>query len=234
MPSSIRCAVPGYPHHIRQRGVRKQPLFYDDSDYLVYLRSLKDACAKHDFRVRTYSLMTNHIHVIGVPKTETSLSKTLHAAHTNYSQYFNAKYGFIGHAWKGKPEYSAMDEEHMWNAVRYVERNPVRARMVERAEDYLWSSAAAHCGLRDDILLSDDFPPPGVIADWSGWLKIEHTEEDLMAIRKHLSTGRPWGSPEFIQQLEALTGRSLQLRKVGRPKKIPGPTGSSLFPDGKK
>jgi REP-associated tyrosine transposase len=234
MPSSIRCAVPGYPHHIRQRGVRKQPLFYDDSDYLVYIRNLKDACTKYDLRIRSYSLMTNHIHVIGVPKTEISLSRTLQAAHRKYSQYFNNKYGFVGHAWQGKPEYSAMDEHHMWNAVRYVERNPVRARMVERAENYLWSSAAAHCGLRDDILLSDDFPPAGVIADWSEWLKIEHTEEDLKAIRKHLSTGRPWGSPEFIQQLEALTGRCLQLRKVGRPKKIPNPIDSSLFSDEEK
>jgi REP-associated tyrosine transposase len=234
MPSSIRCAVPGYPHHIRQRGVRKQPLFYDDSDYLVYMRNLKDACTKYDLRIRSYSLMTNHVHVIGVPKTETSLSRSLQSAHRKYSQYLNNKYGFVGHAWQGKPQYSAMDEDHMWNAIRYVERNPVRARMVARAEDYLWSSAAAHCGLRDDILLTDDFPPTGVIDNWSEWLAIEQTEEDLRAIRKHLSTGRPWGTPEFIQQLEALTGRCLQLRKVGRPKKIPNPIDSSLFSDQEK
>lgn len=229
MPSSIRCAIPGYPHHIRQRGVRKEPLFYDDSDFLVYIRNLKDGCTKHDLRIRAYGLMTNHIHVIGVPKTETSLSKALHAAHTNYSQYFNAKYGFVGHAWQGRPDYSAMDEEHMWNAVRYVERNPVRARMVVRAEDYLWSSAAAHCGLRDDILLTDDFPPPGIIVNWSEWLTIEHTEDDVKAIRRHLSTGRPWGTPEFLRQMEALTGHALLPRKVGRPKKIPGQTGCLPF-----
>jgi putative transposase len=220
MSSSIRCAVPGYPHHIRQRGVRKEPIFHDDSDYLVYLRNLKDGCAEHDLRIRTYCFMTNHIHIIGVPKAELSLSRALHDAHSNYSRYFNAKYGFVGHAWQGRPLYSAMDDRYMWNAVRYVERNPLRAGIVLRAEDYLWSSAAAHCALRDDILLTDDFPPSGVIPNWSEWLKIEDTEEELKNIRHHLSTGRPWGTPEFLQQLEELTGRPLLPRKVGRPKKI--------------
>ena len=126
-----------------------------------------------------------------------------------------------------------MDDQYMWNAVRYVERNPVRAGMVARAEDYLWSSAAAHCGLRDDILLTDDFPPPGVIMDWSEWLRLEESEAEIKAIRKHLSTGRPWGTPEFIQQLEALTGRSLQKRTVGRPKKIIEDSSPALFVDEK-
>jgi putative transposase len=203
----MHCAVPGYPHHVRQRGVRKQPVFYDDSDYLVYLRNLKNGCVEHDLRIDSYSLMTNHFHLIAVPKTEVSISRALHDAHTSYSRYFNAKYGFVGHAWQGRPQYSAMDERHMWIAVRYVERNPVRAKMVARAEDYLWSSAAAHCGLRDDILLSKEFPPPNVIPNWSEWLKVEDSETDVQLIRRHLSSGRPWGTPEFIQQLEALTGQ---------------------------
>jgi putative transposase len=105
--------------------------------------------------------------------------------------YFNAKYGFVGHAWQGRPRMCAMDASHLWNAIRYVERNPVRAKMVERAEDYLWSSAAAHCGLRDDILLAPDFPPPGVIGNWSEWLKVDHSDEEIHAIRSHTSTGKP-------------------------------------------
>jgi putative transposase len=122
-----------------------------------------------------------------------------------------------------------MDEPYMWNAVRYVERNPVRAGMVLCAEDYLWSSAAAHCGLRDDILLTDDFPPIGVITNWSEWLKIEHSEDELKSIRHHLSTGRPWGKPEFLRELEELTGRQLLPRQVGRPRKIPSQTSCLPF-----
>jgi putative transposase len=211
--------------------VRKEPLFHDDSDYFVYIRNLKDASTEHGLRIRSYCLMTNHVHLIAVPKSQDSLSRSLHDAHTNYSRYFNAKYGFVGHAWQSRPQYSAMDESHMWNAIRYVERNPVRAGMVIRAEDYLWSSAAAHCGLRGDTLLSDDFPPPGVIVDWAEWLKIEDTPEEMKTIRRHVATGRPWGTPEFIQQLEAITGHSFQPRKVGRPKKADKVSSPSLFGD---
>jgi putative transposase len=106
----------------------------------------------------------------------------------------------------------------MWNAIRYVERNPVRAGMVKRAEDYVWSSAAAHCGMRDDILLDKDFPPPGVIENWAEWLQLDHAEHERRQIRQHTFSGRPWGTPEFLLQLESLTGRRLSPRKPGRPK----------------
>jgi len=162
--------------------------------------------------------MTNHVHLIAVPDNEKSISRALHDAHTKYSLYFNGKYGFVGHAWQGRPDMCVMDEEHMWNAIRYVERNPVRAGLVGRAEDYLWSSAAAHCGLRDDLLLSKDLPQNS-IEDWSAWLEIDHTEDEKRLIRQHTSTGRPWCTPEFLLQLEKITGRDLHLRKRGRPKK---------------
>src|SRR5439155_10308876 len=132
--------------------------------------------------------------------TEKSISKALHDAHTAYSTYFNSKYGFVGHTWQGRPQISVMDESYLWTAVRYIERNPVRARMVLRAEDYLWSSAAAHCGLRDDILLCTDFPPADVIPNWSEWLRIDDIEEEKNAIRRHLKTGWPWCTPETLLQ----------------------------------
>jgi len=112
-----------------------------------------------------------------------------------------------------------MDDAHMWNGIRYVELNPVRAGMVKRAEDYLWSSAAAHCGLRGDTLLADDFPPSGVIDDWTKWLELDQSAEEQRFIRRHTSTGRPWCTPELLVQLEKLTGRDLKLRKPGRPRK---------------
>src|SRR6059036_3677089 len=173
MPRPPRCVVPHYAHHVYQRGVRKEPLFHQESDYLVYTRVLKDRGDEHGLSIWAYALMTNHVHLVAVPKTEESISKTLHDAHTDYSTYFNAKYGFVGHVWQGRTKMCVMDDLYMWNAVRYVERNPVRAGIVKRAEDYPWSSAASHCGLRDDILLSKDFPPAGVIEDWSEWLTVD-------------------------------------------------------------
>ena len=119
--------------------------------------------------------MDNHVHHVVVPVREDSLHRTIKSAHGDYTTYLNRKYGWVGHAWQGRFDSFPMDESHCWNAIRYVERNPVRAGMVARAEDYLWSSAAAHCGLRDDSLLNDDFPPTGVIRNWSEWLMIEDT-----------------------------------------------------------
>ena len=225
-----RIIVPDFAHHVYQRGVRKEPLFHEDRDFLVYMRALKEGCVRHHVSIRSYALMTNHIHLIAVPKEEDSLSRTLHLAHTEYSMYFNSKYRLAGHAWQGRPDMCVMDESYMWNAIRYVERNPVRAGLVLRAEDYLWSSAAAHCGLRDDFLLDRDFPPPGVIEDWSKWLQIPHTEEEGGELRRHTFTGRPWCTPEFLIQLEGLTGRQLRPRKPGRPRtKNQGQTGRLPF-----
>jgi REP-associated tyrosine transposase len=218
MPRFRRCVVPGYPHHVYQRGVRKEPLFHEDRDFFVYVRVLREGCLKHTVSIRTYAFMTNHVHLIAVPGSEDSFSRALHDAHTRYSTYFNSKYGFKGHAWEGRPQMCVTDESHMWNAIRYVERNPVRAGMVERAEHYSWSSAAAHCGLRDDILLDKDFPPPGVIENWAEWLQVDHSEHERRQIRQHTFSGRPWGTPEFLLQLEALTKRPLRPRKSGRPK----------------
>ena len=221
-------------HHVTQRGNARQYILNSDGERMVYLDLLRQSVQLHSLSVIGYCLMSNHVHLVVIPRKATAMAKALKEAHGRYATYWNAAHASSGHAWQGRFYSCPLDTAHLWEALRYAELNPVRAGLVARAQEWKWSSAAAHCGLRDDILLSDDFPPPGVIADWSEWLRIEHTEEDLKAIRKHLSTGRPWGSPDFIQQLEALTGRSLQLRRVGRPKKIPGPTGSSLFPEGEK
>ena len=109
-----------------------------------------------------------------------------------------------------------LDETHRWAAVRYVERNPVRAAMVEWAEDYAWSSAPGHCGLREDMLLSKKFPPPGVIENWAEWLRVEDEADAVEPIRRQTHTGRPCGTGRFVGQLETLRGRLLRPAKRGR------------------
>jgi putative transposase len=107
--------------------------------------------------------------------------------------------------------------------VRYVERNPVRAGLAERAEDYPWSSAAAHCGKPPPGaatgLLSEDFPPPGLVQDWSAWLAEPEDEARVHHLRAHTRTGRPCGTPSFLDQLENLTQRALRPKKRGRKPK---------------
>jgi putative transposase len=106
-----------------------------------------------------------------------------------------------------------MDNTHLWNAVRYVERNPVRANLVGSPELYRWSSAPAHCGLREESILTPDFPPRGLVTDWSSWLKGELSQEELAAIRIATLKGIPYASEAFIRELEALLGVRIRPRK---------------------
>ena len=109
---SARIVLPGCPHHVLNRGNRKEIIFGDDSDRLVYLRLMRDACKKYRTFIWSYSLMGNHVHHIAVPEREDSLAKTVKEAHGEYTTYFNFKYGFVGHAWQDRFKSFPMDEAH--------------------------------------------------------------------------------------------------------------------------
>ena len=216
-----RAVVAGCPHHVTQRGNRRGDVFEVDEDREAYLALLGQYMAKHGVSLWAYCLMTNHVHLIVVPEEEQSLSRALRDAHTVYAMRFNRRTKLSGHVWQGRFYSCPLDDAHLWAAVRYVERNPVRAGLVERAEEYRWSSAPAHCGLRHDGILAKGFPPEGAIEDWRAWLREEEDEGLLEAIRRHTTTGRPCGSPGFVERVEALLGRRLRPQKRGR-KRRPG------------
>jgi putative transposase len=181
---------------------------------------MQGASEKYEVRVWAYALMGNHVHFVAVPIREDSLHKTIKVAHGDYTTYFNSKYGLVGHTWQGRFKSFPMDETYCSNAVRYTERNPVRAGIVERAEDYLWSSAAAHCGLRDDLLLSDECPLTRVIPDWSEWVNIPNADSEDQTLRAHAHSGHPLGPNEFLIRIGTNIGRDLLPKKRGpRPKK---------------
>jgi len=159
--------------------------------------------------------MTNHVHLIAIPQYENSLALVLRDTNGLYALYFNRKYGFSGHLWQARFYSCVLDEARFWSAVRYVERNPVRAKMVVRAEDYRWSSAAAHAAGKPDNLLTPLEVPP-LISDWSAWLADEDDPAELKAIRYCTGTGRPWGSKGFLERLEAQLGRPVIPGKRGR------------------
>jgi len=180
---------------------------------------MHDACKKYKTRIWTYVLMDNHVHHVAVPEREDSLHKLIKVAHGDYTTYLNNKYGMVGHAWQGRFKSFPMDEAYCQNAVRYIELNPVRAGMVRRAEDYLWSSAAAHCGLRDDLLLVGDCPLLPQIPNWSEWLRADSNYPQDEIIRHHTYSGRPLGSKEFLVRIGNQIGRNLLPQKRGpRPK----------------
>lgn len=138
-----------------------------------------------------------------------------------YAQRINRAKGWKGHLWQGRFYSSALDETYLWAAVRYVERNPVRARMVRKAENYRWSSAAAHCGVRQDPVLTQNpfwrkqFES---IGDWSAWLAEGDERAKMEILRRNVGKGLPCGAEKFIQKLEQAAGRALQYRPRGRPR----------------
>lgn len=192
-------------------------IFVDDADREFYLAQLRRFATAYGLDIWAYCLMTNHVHFIAVPANDTSLSRAFHDLHTVYTMRFNQRTGECGHLFQGRFFSTVLDETDLWAAVRYVERNPVRAGLVDRAEEYRWSSARAHVGTRDDPVLAGDFPPEGVVENWREWLGDEEVESSD-AIRRCTRTGRACGSMPFLERLERVLEHSMVLKKRGRPK----------------
>jgi putative transposase len=197
MPRVGRSVFADLPHHVTQRGNRHETVFFNDEDRICYLSWLKEYSDKHNIEILAYCLMTNHAHLVAVPFTEESLHRVLRPLHMRYAQRINREHGWDGHLWQGRFFSSPLDEIYMWAAVRYVERNPVRAGLVRRAEDYRWSSAAGHCRLKEDRILTRS----------SRWLE---------ELRRNIKKGLPCGTDDFIQKLERMAGRILRYRPQGR------------------
>ena len=223
MSKPDRVVVAVLPHHITHRGNRREQIFRETDDYQTYLWLLRKAIERHDVYLWSYSLMPNHVHLVAVPARQESLAKAMHWAHGNYAAYFNARHGMVGHLWEGRFRSSVMDEHHLFNGIRYVERNPVRAGLVLRAEDYSWSSAAARCGLRRDPLISDDLPLLSEITDWSSWLAGVEPEEELRRIRECAERCYPVGSEEFVRRIEQDSGYRFPSAKKGTRGQPPRP-----------
>ncbi len=216
MPRRPRIILPGFPHHITHRGNRREAIFQEEEDRTFYLGHLQEYSQLHRIRVYSYCLMTNHIHLIVVPETKAGPSRCLHDLHGRYAAYFNQEYSLNGHLWQERFYACALDNEHLWNAIRYVELNPVRAGIVPVAEEYPWSSAATHCGLKSDSILDTNFPPEVMLRGWSNWLARGLSEEDLEHIRQATWKGIPCSSDSFLRQVETMFGVPLLPLKSGR------------------
>ena len=163
--------------------------------------------------------MPNHVHLIVVPEDEDGLRRTFADAHRRYTAYINARLRVTGHLWQGRFGSVVMDEEHLLNAVSYVSLNPVRARLVERADQWPWSSAAAHLAGQDDELVRVQ-PVLDRYGDLSTLLAKEQ-DNDYLKLRQSETTGRPLGSKAWIERLERQTGKTLRPQKRG-PKAAAG------------
>jgi len=217
MPRRERCIVPGVPCHVTQRGVDRRETFSADADRETYLQLIRLNLTDSGARVLGWCLMTNHVHLVVIPEREDSLAVLLRRVHGRYAQYYNARYGRSGHLWQNRYFACALGPGHLWAALEYVERNPVRAGLVDWAGAYRWSSGVAHMEGRD---------PQGLVdLDWwqreydgVEWRQVLSGPGDERAapLTRCTFAGRPFGDEEFVRGLSERFGRHWER---GRPRK---------------
>ncbi|HWK45022.1 MAG TPA: transposase [Stellaceae bacterium] len=219
MARMARIVIPHLPHHVTQRGNRRQDVFFGAPDYAAYLALLGRFCGSAGVAVWAWCLMPNHVHLLLVPPHPDALRAALAEAHRRYSRAVNLREDWRGYLWQGRFASVPMDERHTLACARYIELNPVRARLVDRPEDWPWSSARAHLTGEPDGLTATQalgIPP----AEWAPFLEGGLAETEAEALRSGERTGRPLGDEAFVAGLEALTGRTLARRKPGRKPRV--------------
>ena len=215
MPKFRRLVVQGYPHHVTQRGVRRQLTFFEDHDYQAYHAIATNQLEAAEMDILAYCLMPNHVHFVVVPHAEGVLSKFFCEVHKRYARRTNELLDWKGHLWQQRFYSVVMDERHAIAAMRYVELNPVRAGLVRYAGDWRWSSARVHLGAANDHLV-DPSVARAIVSNWAEYLEEPISDVELAAIRHQTKIGRPEGDDGFIDQLEIRSGRQIRRRKRGR------------------
>jgi putative transposase len=220
MARLARAVVAAYPHHVTQRGNRRQPTFFSDDDYKAYADLMTECCRKHGVSVWAWCLMPNHVHLVVVPETAEALARAFGEAHRRYTRLINFREGWRGYLWQGRFASYPMDSRYALAAARYVERNPVRAGLVRQAWAWPWSSAAAHVAGGGDGLIAPGGPLVAEVSDWRRFLAAADDAQEAALLRRHARTGRPLGSLDFVLQMESVLGRRLRrLRPGPRPKR---------------
>lgn len=226
MARLARIVIPDVPHHITQRGNRRLPVFFGDEDRVAYLELVAQACADQGTRCLAWCLMDNHVHLILVPASADGLRATLAEAHRRYSRRINFREGWRGYLFQGRFSSYPMDDAHLMAAVRYVENNPVAAKLVGEAGDWRWSSARSHLAGRrgEDDPLTDVAALGAHVGNWQAMLTIGLEAMDdpgaVAEIEARTRTGRPLAEPEWIAEMETRIARKLGPMKRGPKPKV--------------
>lgn len=227
MPRLPRLELPGIPLHVTQRGVNRCAIFIDDADRHHYRRVLRDACRRHDVAIHAFVLMDNHVHLLLCAARAGSISPALRLTGQTYVQSFNQRHGRVGTLWQGRFKSSLVDSgAYALRVMRYIELNPVRAAMVERPEDFRWSSVHTHLAMAQDPVLT---PHPAYAALGSDrvsraaayrtWLHAPLAEHELASIRAYMAQEKALGEPRFQAMVEKALNRPATVRPRGRPRR---------------
>lgn len=230
MPRQPRLELPGIPLHVTQRGVNHCAIFLDDGDRRHYRRLLRDACRRYGVAVHAFVLMDNHVHLLVGATVTGCVSQALRQTGQTYVQSFNQRHGRIGTLWQGRFKSCLVDSDaYLLRVIRYIELNPVRAAMVERPQDYRWSSVHTHLGMAQDPLLT---PHPAYIklghdhtrraAVYREWLHAPLHPDELARIRAYMAQEKALGDVRFQAMVEKALNRPAAIRPRGRPRRKPG------------
>lgn len=226
MPRRARLVLPGQPLHVTQRGVNRAAIFLDDEDRHDYRRLLRLACSEHRVAIHAFVLMDNHVHLLLTPGTADSLASAMRVSGQCYVQAFNARHRRSGTLWQGRFNSCLVDSDrYLLTVCRYIELNPVRAAMVQRPEDYRWSSVHTHLGTARDPLIT---PHPLYLAlgstmeartqAYRRWLAAGIGAQELDDIRRYIAQQRVLGDLRFQAMVEKTLNQPVAYRPGGRPK----------------
>lgn len=225
MPRTARAAQGGYCYHVLNRGNARRTVFHKDGDYAAFIKLLREAGERTPIRLLAYCLMPNHFHLVVWPIKDGDLSVYMQWLLTAHVRRYHRHYHSTGHVWQGRfRAFPIQEDDHLFAVWRYVERNPLRANLVERAEDWRWSSIGARHG--DEPLLD-----PGPVRRGAAWLKFVNepqTDAEVKRLRESTRRGRPFGATPWMLKTAEQLGLEASLRPLGRPRK---PTAPTLFVD---
>jgi putative transposase len=227
MPRKPRFYLPNMPVHVVQRGHSREAVFYEADDYTAYLAWLREGAQRYHCAIHAYVLMTNHVHVLATPADRDGLSRMMQYVGRRYVPYINNHYGTSGTLWEGRYKASLVQDDHYLLAcMRYIELNPVRAKLVKYARAYRWSSYRANGGGRADPLITAH---PHYLAlaktaalrreAYRSLFKAHLDERELKEIRAAWQTGTPLGNNRFKAIVEAKLKTTIGYAKRGRPAK---------------
>ena len=220
-----RIDVVGVPQHIVVRGVDRQPCFFRDADRALYLGIVANAAARYSVAVHAFVLMTNHVHLLASGRALGALSAMMQLTGLRYVRRVNGLYGRTGTLFEGRFRGSLVQSDrYLLACMRYIELNPVRARMVDRPEDYVWSSYKNNAGLEraDWLTPHDEYLRLGASARerahaWRDLVLAALGDDELADIRNHVNRNRVLGDPRFQQHIAAMLGRRVHIAPPGRP-----------------
>jgi putative transposase len=220
-----RLTLPGYPHHIIQRGNNRQAIFTTTADYQALLGLIDVHAKKFDVHVHAYVLMSNHFHLLATPQTETGLPQMMQAVGRSYVRYFNDLQGRTGTLWEGRYRSTLIQtDRYLLACMAYIDLNPVRAGLVTEAADYPWSSHGLYVGVRQDKLISPHplywdlaNTPFGREAAYADLVRAGISAGQQAALTRSTLAGWALGEDDFVADLQKRTVRRVNKGKAGRP-----------------